>query len=418
MPVASGTRGAVAEPSAATAIANGCPPVKIVTMLYGFAPGGVERIAARLHAAWVDLGVRSEIVVADSRTPPPLALSYVTRAGNRSHSRGLIAFALLVLALRRRVRDDRPDAVFCAGNTYTSVAVMLRLLVGPTCPPIIAKISNCLVRNDMPPLLRWFYRAWLRLQGRWIDHFVGLAPAMRDEIAGVIGVPHDRISVIEDPALGADDLERLASLRDTSARDRRGRHYLAVGRLAPQKNFSLLIDAFARFSTPNDQLTILGEGAERAMLEAKAWSLGIAGRVRLPGHVATTEAWLADADALVLSSDYEGVPAVLIEALAAGIPIVSTRCCVSMDDLLGHGAYGRIVPVGDPAALAEAMAVAVLPEPASVIAARRTAAAQCTVDRASVLYIALVRQLTEARSVDMSRETLAIYPAPVATAAR
>ena len=417
MPVASATRGAVAEPSVATGAADGCPPLEIVSMLYGFAPGGVERIAARLHAAWCDAGVRSEIIVADSHTPPPLALMHVFLAGKHSQDRGLIAFVMLVLALRRRVRNAPPDAVFCAGNTYTSVAVILRLLVGPTCPPIIAKISNCLVRHDMPPLLRWWYRLWLHFQGRWIDHFVGLAPAMRDEIAEFIGVPHDRITVIEDPALGKDDLVRLAKLRDLTPRVGGGRQYLAVGRLAPQKNFALLIDAFARFSQSDDQLVILGEGAERAMLEAKAWSLGIAGRVQLPGHVATTEAWLARADALILSSDYEGVPAVLIEALAAGIPIVSTCCCVSVDDLLGHGALGRIVPVGDPAALADAMVAAALPEPASVIAARRAAAAQYTIDRASTLYIALARQLAEARSIDISLETRATHVAPVATAA-
>ena len=416
MPVASATRATVAEPSGTTGSASGCPPLKIVTMLYGFAPGGVERIAARLHDAWRNAGITSEIVVADSRTAPPIPLTHVTRAGGRSHGRGLIAFVILVLALRRRVRDDRPDALFCAGNTYTSVAVLLRLLVGPTCPPVIAKISNCLVRHDMPVLLRWFYRAWLRVQGRWIDHFVGLAPAMRDEIAGLIGVSHDRITVIEDPALGTDDLTRLAHLRDTARRGHGGRHYLAVGRLAPQKNFAVLIDAFARFSTSEDRLTILGEGAERAMLEAKIWSLGIADRVRLPGHVTTTETWLASADALVLSSDYEGVPAVLIEALAAGIPIVSTRCCVSMDDLLGHGAYGRIVPVGDSAALAEAMTAAVLPEPASVVAARRAAAALYTIDRASALYVALVRRLTEAKLAQPSAETVATYSAPAATA--
>jgi glycosyltransferase involved in cell wall biosynthesis len=416
MPVASATRATVAEPSGTTGRASGCPPLKIVTMLYGFAPGGVERIAARLHGAWRDAGITSEIVVADSRTAPPIPLTHVTRAGGRSHGRGLVAFVMLVLALRRRVRDDRPDALFCAGNTYTSVAVLLRLLVGPTCPPVIAKISNCLVRHDMPVLLRWFYRAWLRVQGRWIDHFVGLAPAMRDEIAGLIGVPHDRITVIEDPALGTDDLTRLAHLRDTARRGHGGRHYLAVGRLAPQKNFALLIDAFARFSTSEDRLTILGEGAERAMLEAKIWSFGIADRVRLPGHVTTTETWLASADALVLSSDYEGVPAVLIEALAAGIPIVSTRCCVSMDDLLGHGAYGQIVPVSDSAALAEAMTAAVFPEPASVIAARRAAAALYTIDRASALYVALARRLTEASLSQPSAETVATYSAPAATA--
>lgn len=399
MPVASAACGAIAHPSETTGNAPVVAPLRIVTMLYGFDPGGVERVAARLHAAWTNAGPHAEILVSDSRVAPPFPLRNVSRAAPRSHDRGLFAFLVLVMALRRRVRADRPDVIFCAGNTYAVVAVALRLLVGPACPPIVAKISNCLVRLDMPVTVRWFYRRWLRIQGRWIDHFVGLAPAMRDEIAGLMRVPHDRISVIEDPALATDDLAYLADARDAAQRDQLGRHYLAVGRLAPQKNFALLITAFRQIAAPGDLLTILGEGAERAMLEAKVAALGLSDRVRMPGHVASTAAWLAQADALVLSSDYEGVPAVLIEALAAGIPIVSTRCCVSIDDLLGHGRYGRVVPVGDMVALGDAMAAAVKSEPVATVAGRRASAEPYTIDRASARYIAVMRDLVDARRV-------------------
>ncbi|PNB38085.1 glycosyltransferase, partial [Pseudomonas sp. FW305-130] len=84
--------------------------------------------------------------------------------------------------------------------TYTALAVALKLTLGPACPPIVVKISNDLVRPDMPLPLRYFYRRWLRIQGRHLDHFVGMAPAMRGEIARLVGVPQSRISVIADPA--------------------------------------------------------------------------------------------------------------------------------------------------------------------------------------------------------------------------
>jgi hypothetical protein len=77
--------------------------------------------------------------------------------------------------------------------------------------------------------------------------------------------------------------------------------------------------------------------------------------VALPGHVNPVSDALLAADALVMSSDYEGVPAVVPEALAAGLPVVSTDCSVSMADLLGHGRFGLLVPVRDEAALAGAM---------------------------------------------------------------
>ena len=113
--------------------------------------------------------------------------------------------------------------------------------------------------------------------------------------------------------------------------------------------------------------------------------------MRLPGHVSPLDAELATADALVLSSDYEGVPAVVAEALAAGLPVVSTRCSVSMDDMLGHGRFGVLVPVGDVAALAHAMAgIANLQFDAG---AAREQARRFTVQIASDRYLALLEGL-------------------------
>lgn len=382
---------------ASTAIPATAPSLRILTYLYNFAPGGVERVAARLHLAWSALGADARIVLADARPAPPLPLPLVhqvARRAARGHAAGFVALARGLPAL---IAAERPEMLFCAGNTYTALAVVLRILLGRRCPPIVAKISNCLVRRDMPAPMRLCYRLWLRWQGHHIDHFVAMAPAMRDEIAMRIGVPRERISVIPDPALCAADIARLARARDATRRDHRGRAYLAVGRLVSQKNFALLLDAFARIAGPDDTLTILGEGVDRAALERRAVALGVAHAVRLPGHTDPLDAWLARADVFVLSSRYEGVPAVVIEALAAGLPIVATDCCVSMRDLLGHGALGTIVPTDDAAALADAMARIALADPARV-ADRRAAAAAFTIERAAGAYLDVMRTLVAARS--------------------
>lgn len=370
--------------------------LRILTYLNSFAPGGVERIAARLHGAWVTAGARSEIVLADASVAPPIPLDHVAQIRAAPRRGALARFMTLARHLPARIAVDRPSVLFCAGNTYSVHAVVLRLLLGKRCPPIVAKISNCLVRPDMSAPMRLAYRLWLRVQGRYIDHFVGLAPAMRDEIAQYIGASPDRISIIEDPAVSTADLARLADARDGASRGRHGRRFLAIGRLAPQKNFALLIDAFARIAGADDTLHILGEGPERRALEAQAATLGIAGKVSLPGHVDPLDPWLADADAFILSSDFEGVPAVVIEALAAGMPIVATDCCVSMAGLLGHGALGRIVPTGDAAALAEAMDAPHDDTPATV-AARRAAAAPFTIEYSSRAYLDLMQRLARQR---------------------
>lgn len=370
--------------------------VRVLTYLYSFAPGGVERVAARLHAAWCALGVDAQVVLADARVAPPQPLRHARALGSRPAHGHFAGFVALARGLPALIRAERPDALFCAGNTYTAIAVLLRLALGRSCPPIVAKISNCLVRPDMTQPLRGFYRIWLRIQGHYIDHFIAMAPAMRAEIAERTGAPVDHISVIPDPALREDDLVRLATARDAAVRDRAGRHYLAVGRLAPQKNFALLLTAFAQIATPADTLTILGEGMERAALERLARSLGIAGAVRMPGHTDPLDPWLAQADVFVLSSTYEGVPAVVVEALAAGLPIVVTDCCVSMPDLLGHGALGAIVSKGDAAALARAMATIALDDAASVTA-RRAAAAAFTVEHAAAAYLDVMGALAATR---------------------
>ena len=395
MPVANET-GAALPPPVNLEVPIDSAPLRILTFLYSFAPGGVERIAARLHAAWLAHGADVRIVLADARIAPPLALAAVSQVAPEARDGTVARFIALLRGLPAIIARNRVQVLFCAGNTYTALAVALRLTLGRDCPPILAKISNDLVRPDMPWLVRLFYRRWLRIQGRYIDHFVGMAPAMRAEIAALIGIPNDRISIIEDPALSAADLARLAALRDATLRERPGRHYLAIGRLAPQKNFTLLLDAFARIAQPDDRLRLLGEGPERAALEAQALRLGIAGAVDMPGHTDPLERWLSEADAFVLSSNFEGVPAVVIEALAAGLPIVATDCCISMADLLGHGAFGTLVAVGDTAALGEAMAAvptSSMPEPVATIAARRTAAARFTIEHAAGKYLDLLRML-------------------------
>lgn len=334
-------------------------PLRILTFLHSFEPGGVERVALRLHEAWRAQGLNPRLVMGRSsgvmkRDWPGLTFDLL---GNQRIPHAGWETLWMIAHLPAAIRRIRPDVLFCAGNSYTIVAVSMRLLLGKACPPIVAKMSNDLTRNDLPTPARPFYRAWLRIQGRVIDRLVGMAPPMREEIAGLMRAPQQHIAVIDDPSLAEADIQRLAAARSAAKAAPRGpgRSFLAIGRLAAQKNFGLLIDAFARMAGPDDQLAIIGEGSARRALEAQIERLGLAEKVRLPGHVSPLDAELAAADALVLSSDYERVPAVVAEALAAGLPIVATRCSVSMEDMLGGGRFGLLVPVGDAAALAQAM---------------------------------------------------------------
>lgn len=373
-------------------------PLRVLTFLHSFEPGGVERVALRLHEAWRAQGLDARLVMgrtagAMKREWPELTFEVL---GSERITSAHWETLWMILHLPRTIRRIRPDVLFCAGNSYTVVAVAMRLLLGKACPPIVAKISNDLTRADLPAPARPFYRLWLRIQGRMLDRLVGMAPPMREEIAGLMRAEDAQIAVIDDPSLAEADIRRMAAAREaaTAAPRGPGRRFLAIGRLAAQKNFPLLLESFARMAGPDDRLAIIGEGSARRALEAQIAQAGLGDKVRLPGHVSPLDAELAAADALVLSSDYEGVPAVVAEALAAGLPVVSTRCSVSMDDMLGAGRFGTLVPVGDAAALAAAMAD--ITKQTFDVDAAREQARRFTVEIASHRYRALMEGLARA----------------------
>ncbi len=369
-------------------------PLRILTFLHSFEPGGVERVALRLHQAWTAKGIDARLVLGRDdgvqwHDWPGLAYrSLAVRWLNPARFETLWLIARLPGAIRR----ERPDVLFCAGNTYAVVAVAMKLWLGRACPPIVAKVSNDLSRQDRSFFERRAYRWWLRVQGRLIDRFVGMAAPMAAEIGEAMAVAPDRVAIVNDPAVSAAEIARFAAARPV--RRGTGTRFVAVGRLVPQKNFPLLLEAFAAAARPRDRLAILGEGPERRALVQRARELGIERRVDLPGHIGSVVDALRASDVLVLSSDYEGVPAVIIEALAAGLAVVATDCSVSMASLLGGGALGTLVPVGNAAALARAMRAAATTQPDADAA--RAQAGRFTVETAASAYVAIWADLASA----------------------
>ena len=309
--------------------------------------GGVERVLLRLARSWSEAGRRVTLVIGDASGPLARELPAklpgnldIRILGDRSHG-GLRAVA-------RIVRDLSPDLIFCPGNHYTGLALYIRLRLGRRCPPIVAKVSNRLDRTDQGPLLSAAYRVWLSTHPRFIDHVVAMTTAMRDESIARMGVVAERISVIPNPPA------HRASF-DTPAWLPKGRFLLGVGRLAPQKRWDRMIAALPRLAHDDVQLVILGEGAERPALEAQVAALGLNGRVHLPGYHPDPCHALARATTVVLTSDFEGVPGVLREALAEGTPVVSTDSSVAVREIVTTLEQGSVVPVDDSDALVGAL---------------------------------------------------------------
>jgi len=333
--------------------------MRVLTFLHSFELGGVERIALRLVREWRERGIEAPLFLGrldgDMGYDVGRDLDMITP---RRRWTWLSRWETIwmIITLPGVIRSEDPDVLFCAGNTYAIVAFAMKLLLGRRCPPIVAKISNNLDREDKKWWKRRTYRFWLWIQGRFIDHFVGLEEPARAEIRERLHVSDDRITVIPLPALSRTMIDRARKLRALRRPDETGRSFVAVGRLAPQKNVALMLRAFQRGARAEDHLTIIGDGPQGPELFALAERLGIAGQVTFLGYVASPVELLAGFDVLLLSSNYEGVPAVVLEALAADLNIVATDCSRSMRAVLRDGILGTLVPVRDEAALANAIA--------------------------------------------------------------
>jgi len=369
--------------------------MRILLYLHSFEAGGVERVALRLAGEWAARG--QDVRVAMGRDTGPQRHhapdNVVYDFARPSRLAAPFETLWMVFHLIGAIRRHRPDVLFCAGNTYTIVAILVRLILGRQCPPTVCKLSNSLERLDLPSPARAAYGLWLRIHGIFIERFVGMAPPMRVEIERSLEISGSRVEIIPDPALRLSEWQMLCGAAPPAPS--RVRRFVAIGRITAQKNFRLLLEAFADFAGPADRLLIVGEGPQRDALLDLISQLGMADRVSMPGHVQSAIETLTSADVFVLSSDYEGVPAVVVEALAAAVPIIATDCSASMRYLLADGAFGTLVPIKDRAALARAMSGA--PSRESLPAeAMRAMAAQFTVERAAAPYLEALN--AEARS--------------------
>lgn len=181
-------------------------------------------------------------------------------------------------------------------------------------------------------------------------------------------IPEDKIKLIYNPSKNVEIVKAAQDQISHRFFDDAGVIFVAVGRLVPQKGYDVLLTAFSRIYHQNEsvRLIILGEGPDRAALEKQCEDLGICAAVDMIGFIDNPYPYIAKSDVFVLSSRVEGLPNVLIQALACGKTIVATDAPGGAAEILGGGAYGYLVPPDDPCGLADKMLYALghrFPEP-------------------------------------------------------
>lgn len=333
-------------------------PASILIVLHDFALGGTERVAVRLADAWARQGAVVTIF-AGSDTGPLQAMAgeavqIVVAAPPIARGRG--SRRQLARAARAFVEQRHFDGVFIPGNFHWPVAAAL----AGSGVPVVAQVSAALDKPQRGRLRQWAFEVRMRYLLRRVQAVVALSDVARDQADRILR--RRGATTIALPAL-SDDAAAPLPVPAT-----RPPIVLAAGRLVPEKGFARLINAFAKLPEGTARLVIVGDGPEAAALRQQSETLGLVDRIELVGYVAEIRPWLDATRLFVLASDFEGYPAVIVEALAAGRPVLATDCTPATL-LLGAPGAGMVVPLNDSDALARAISAMLAhasPDPAAL----------------------------------------------------
>jgi glycosyltransferase involved in cell wall biosynthesis len=331
-------------------------PLRVLIFIHSLRGGGAERVAVDLGALWAQAGRDVMLVTQENadkdayRLHPQVRRAVLDTAGMGTMGtgplRGMRANLRRVRALRRQIAEFRPHVVLGMMTTASVLAVLASR--GMRCKVIATEHAH--------PPSQALPAMWRRLR-RWAYPRAAREVALTEGTARWLRthVPGARVAVIPNAVQWPVARERpLLAPPPTHGR----RRLLAVGRLHRDKGFDLLLAAFAMLAPayPDWDLVVLGEGAERARLQAQVYAAGLRGRVSLPGRAGNVGDWYASADLYVLSSRFEGLSNTLLEAMADGLPVVAFDCDTGPREVIREGIDGVLVrPNGDVAALRAAL---------------------------------------------------------------
>ncbi|BAL81659.1 glycosyltransferase [Caldisericum exile] len=268
----------------------------------------------------------------------------------------------VILALPKLVKylaSNKPDALISSLNHANVVAIMAKLILNSKTKIIVRedsipsqerRNSKSIKSKVLPLLMHVFYP--------YADFVIAVSKGVKEDLVSYVRLKPGRIKVIFNPVLDLEIFDRAKENVDYKWFN--DNNYLpiiiSVGRLTEPKDFGTLLKAFALVRKQIDaRLVILGEGEERKNLETLTKELGVSDYVWMPGFVDNPYKYMSRADVFVLSSLYEGLSMVLIEALALGVPVISTDCKSGPREVLENGKYGKLVPVHDVNALSTAI---------------------------------------------------------------
>ncbi len=356
---------------------------RVAVLIPSFGDGGVERMMVNIARGLAGVGAHVDFITVSAEgpyldtLPPTVGRVMLSSADLRRELVDYLHLYQPQALLSAKLKDD---ALALAAAREADVRSRVFARVGTT------------FSAHRDSRRRRFLKDWLRARTlrrlyRQVDGIICVSEGVADDLCALTDLPRERIHVAPNPVVTPELLEQSATPVDHPwfAPDQPP-VILGAGRLGSAKNFALLVAAFARLRAQRAcRLMIIGEGRRRDELLSLARRLQVSADIALPGFVHNAYAYMAKAALFVLSSNVEGSPNVLTEALACGTPVVATDCRSGPREILAGGRYGRLVPVGDEQSLAEAMAatLAETPNPAEL----QQAASRYTLARSAEAYM-------------------------------
>jgi glycosyltransferase involved in cell wall biosynthesis len=308
--------------------------------------GGAERVMLNLAREFSRLRHQVDLVVASATGPYRSQVPDSVTLVDLGTTRTITA----ILPLAGYLRRESPDVLLSQMGHCNIVSLLGRKLARSATRVVISEVSLMGVSTANPAQLRSrLIPLFAKKLYPQADGIITVSHGAADDLAHVLDLPLDRIDVIYNPVV-TPELHERAGRRVDHPWFAAGAPpvIIGVGRLDPEKDFLTLLRASSMVRrNRNVRLMILGEGPERFALESLAQELGMTTAVSLPGFVENPLPFIANASVLVLTSRFEGLSNVLIEALACGTPVVATDCPGGPTEILDGGHYGMLAPVGD-----------------------------------------------------------------------
>lgn len=373
-----------------------CRSMRVMTDIAIFVPsmhgGGAERVMMTLANEFVKRGFKVDLVLAEATGPFLNSLHRDVRVVDLGAGRVLKA----LFPLARYLIRERPRSLLSAMVHANVVAVFANFIAGRKTRVIVSQRNMLSIEGENSTnWIRRGLRQLIPVAYKKADGICSVSDGVSEDLAISLKIDRSRVRTIYNPF----DLTYIdqnstitPSIGAAWLDDPDIPVILGVGRLERQKDFETLIRAFSLVRRERKiRLIILGEGSERSSLELLAENLGLSeDDFMMPGFVGNPHSYMSRCDLFVLSSRFEGLPGVLIEALACGAPVISTDCPSGPAEILQKGTWGKLIPVGDPVFLADQI-TEVLEMDDAALPKVRDRALDFGIERSVDLYLKLLR---------------------------